>query len=87
MPVVLSCTLKAVCPKVEYNSSPGEQVNSVIRSWQESWANEECKMENEKYRTSKSLFNDSFLLRQDKETPLYSLLKQCLCFCLFWFDE
>jgi hypothetical protein len=44
-------------------------------------------MENEKYRTSKSLFNDSFLLRQDKETPLYSLLKQCLCFCLFWFDE
>jgi hypothetical protein len=72
---------------VEYSSSPGEQVSSVIRSLQESCAAAKCRRQNVKNKTGKNLFNGSFLLEQDKETRLYSLLKQCLCFYLFWVDE
>jgi hypothetical protein len=35
---VLSITLKALCPNVEYNSSPGVQVSREMRRREESWA-------------------------------------------------
>jgi len=62
----LSWTLTAVCPKVEYNSSPGAQVSRVILS-EQLWevSGDCCEKEVELSQTiqpsaSKSLFNRSF---------------------------
>jgi hypothetical protein len=42
-----------VCPKVEYNSSPGEQVRRLIRTWHESfWEKEAPERRRVKKKTS-----------------------------------
>ena len=57
----------AVCPKVEYSSVPGAQVNKVIRKEQEvDWQNENDNKKQEKKKLKSSFFNSLFLFGQDK---------------------